>query len=173
MEEIANDPYVVGKRDWWAITWRIWAANRFIDFAIIVAIFYFSGDGEIKEGTAIMMAIVIGFGAYVVVRNWVANFFIGKADEGKIGFQNLAILHALRRMKIDHRAINPLRLDGLYNLINADYHEPRDRVGAALLFGIVKGRGSLMPEYRRLAYEDSVERAILRYVDEETVKPRD
>ena len=172
MEEIANDPYVVGKRDWWAITWRIWFANRLIDFAIIVAIFYFSGDGDFKEGAPIMMAVVIGFGAYVVVRNWVANFGIGSADEGKIGFQNLAILHALRRMKIHPKAISPLRLDGLYNLINADYQEARDRVGAALLFGIVKGRASLMPEYRRLAYEDSVDRAILRYVTEEIDKPQ-
>lgn len=168
MEEIANDPYIIGKRDWWAVTWRIWAANRAIDAAVIVAIFYFTGDGDIKEGIAPLMGISLGFGAYFVIRNWFANAVIGGADEGKIGFQNLAILNALRRMKVEPKAIHPLRLDGLYNLVNADYQETRDRVGAALLFGIVKGRASLMPAYRRAAYEDSVDRAILRYATEET-----
>lgn len=168
MEEIANDPYIIGKRDWWAITWRIWIANRVIDGAVIVAIFYFFGGGDLKNSIAPLMGISLGFGAYFVVRNWFSNAAIGGADEGKIGFHNLAILNALRRMKIEPKAISPRRLDGLYNLANADYQESRDRVGAALLFGIVKGRASLMPAYRRAAYEDSVDRAILRYTTEES-----
>lgn len=161
MNELASDPYVVGRRDWWSMTWRIWLANRVIDSAVIFAVFWYFGDGNWREGFLPILGFVVGFGAYAVVRNWVAAFFTSTGDGSHY---NIGFGLALRRMKIEPRAIQPARLDGLLYLLDADYKEPRDRVGAALLYGIAKGTSGRLPFYRQTAYEASLDNAILRYV---------
>lgn len=172
MSDVANDPYVTSLRDWWGISWRMFIANRIIDAFALGAIFWFGGSTKegFNEAFWIMMAAVIGFGIYVVVRDWFASFMIGGGrGEEAHGHENLAILHALRRMKITPEAISPARIDGLQYAIDSFMANERDKIASAMLFGIIKGRGAHMSSGARHAYEDSVDRSILRYVQENSV----
>lgn len=170
MGGVTDDPYVTALRDHWGISWRMFIANRLIDTAVIVALFWLFGDpdtNDLKDGIPIMLGVVLGFGVYIAVRDWFASIAIGGGSgDDEYGYENLSILHALRRMKVTPDVISPARIDGLQYAVDSFTASQRDKMACALLFGIIKGRSAHMRSWQKLAFEDSVDRAILRYVRE-------
>lgn len=163
-----EEPYVLAQRDWWSGTWRIWLANRAIDAALIIAIFWATeGLSAIETETFwMMMAVILGAGFYVAVRNWLSAILAtGSGDDG-IGTHSRGILSALRKVNPDVRDLRPHNVDGLRGLMNSSRSLDEHRLFAAMLYGTIKAVALRLPQYRKIAYENAADLAILQYVKE-------
>lgn len=163
-----DDPYVVAQRDWWSGFWRTFVGNRVIDALVIVGMFWATeGIKALNTETFwAMMAVGLGFGAYVAVRNWLSAIFTtGKGDDG-IGTHSRGILTALRKANMGIDDLYPRNVDGLKSVMNSTRALDEHRLFAAVLYATIKATATRFPQYRQVAYENAADLAILQYVNE-------
>lgn len=163
-----EEPYVVAQRDWWSSAWRIWVANRVIDATVIVGIFWATEGIKSMTGEALwmMLAVSVGFGFYFAIRNWFsAAFATGKGDDG-IGTHSRGILTALRKVGMDTQDLRPFNVDGLQSVMNSGRTLDEHRLFAAALYATIKTTANRLPQYRKVAYENAADLAILQFATE-------
>lgn len=114
----------------------------------------------------IMMAAILGAGFYIAIRNWLSAVFATGRGEDGTGSHSRGILTALRKANPDVRDLRPHNVEGLRSLMNSSRSFDEHRLFAAMMYGTIKAVAARLPQYRKIAYENAADLAILQYVQE-------
>ena len=150
--------------DYWGTLWRFFLAKRAVDIAAIMLLWHFfaSEHQSFDESGYWLILGVLALSAIIWFRDVLAYFVVMLFD-GEKKRVPLSILSMLRKSEIDPDDIRPASLDGLRNVMDANYIAAEQRVHAAIIYMAGEGFSKVRPWYQRAYARDLIDNSILRY----------